>query len=208
MKSIAGFAKTTLVGGLLVILPVYLAVLLLAKGFKAIIGLLAPVTAQIPASVELREALAILIVVGLCFVTGLIVRTGPGLRMVNAFQQAVLERIPGYHTLRSVIQRISGQAEEITFQPALVQMDEGLAPAFIIEALDDGRFVVLFPSVPTPAAGNLLIVEASRVKLADLPFTKAFSIIGRWGTGTHLFVDAKPVPLHDGKGTVPGALPK
>ena len=34
--------------------------------------------------------------ISLCFVVGLVVRTGPGLRAKNAFEQAVLEKLPGY----------------------------------------------------------------------------------------------------------------
>ena len=54
MKTLAEFTKTTLIGGLLIILPVYIAVLLLAKTVKALLALLEPVTAQVPASVEFR----------------------------------------------------------------------------------------------------------------------------------------------------------
>jgi hypothetical protein len=34
-----------------------------------------------------------------------------------------------------------------------VEIEEALVPAFIIEELDDGRFTVFVPSVPTPFAG-------------------------------------------------------
>jgi hypothetical protein len=37
----------------------------------------------------------------------------------------------------------------------LVDIEEALTPAFIIEELDDDRFVMLVPPVPTPAAGSL-----------------------------------------------------
>ena len=79
MKTLAEFTKTTLIGGLLIILPIYIAVLLLAKAVKALLGLLAPVTSQIPAGMEFRGIIAILLLVVVCFVVGLIVRTGPGL---------------------------------------------------------------------------------------------------------------------------------
>jgi hypothetical protein len=59
MKTLAEFTKTTLIGGLLIILPIYIAVLLLltlllTKTVKALLALLEPVTAQVPASVEFR----------------------------------------------------------------------------------------------------------------------------------------------------------
>ena len=58
MKTLAEFTKTTLIGGLLIILPIYIAVLLLAKTVKALLALLEPVTAQVPAGVEFRQIVA------------------------------------------------------------------------------------------------------------------------------------------------------
>lgn len=75
MKSLAEFSKTTLIGGLLIVLPIYVSVLLLAKTAAGLVAFLQPVTAQIPANVEFRQLIAILIVFVVCFVAGLIVRT-------------------------------------------------------------------------------------------------------------------------------------
>jgi len=42
---------------------------------------------------------------------------------------------------------------------------------------------VLVPSVPTPAAGSLLIVARERVHPLDVPFTQAVKVISKWGAG-------------------------
>jgi uncharacterized membrane protein len=78
MKMIADFARTTLIGGVLVLLPVYLAVLLLLKALAGVMALVAPVTAQIPAGAQFRQLIAILIILAACFIAGIVVRTGPG----------------------------------------------------------------------------------------------------------------------------------
>ena len=39
------------------------------------------------------------------------------------------------------------------WKPALVEIEEALVPAFIIEELEDQRVTVFVPSVPTPFAG-------------------------------------------------------
>ena len=54
MKTLAEFTKTTLIGGVLIILPIYVSVLLLAKAAKGLLALISPITAGIPASVEFR----------------------------------------------------------------------------------------------------------------------------------------------------------
>ena len=183
MKGLAEFTKTTLIGGLLVVLPIYLSILLLAKSLSAIVALLSPVTAAIPAGVQFRQVIAVLIVLVVCFVAGVVVRTGPGRRAKNALERSVLEKIPGYALVRGLTERVSGDQREGAFRPALVEIEEALAPAFIIEALDDGRYTVLVPSVPTPAAGSLLILPRERVHPLDVPFTQAVKVISKWGTG-------------------------
>src|SRR5689334_21226211 len=155
MRRLAEFVKTALIGGLLVILPVYVSIILIAKAVQGVLAAMKPITAVVPASVQFREIVAVLVIVAVCFVAGLIVRTGPGLRAKNAFEAAVLERLPGYTLLRGLAGRFTGRGDEPTFAPALVDIEEALVPALIIEKLDDGSFTVLVPSVPTPMAGAL-----------------------------------------------------
>jgi uncharacterized membrane protein len=74
MRTIAEFIKTTLIGGLLIVLPVYIAVLLLLKALQGIVTAMKPITAAIPGSVKFEEVLAILLLAVICFIAGLIVR--------------------------------------------------------------------------------------------------------------------------------------
>ena len=190
MKALAEFTRTTLIGGLLIILPIYIAVLLLAKTVKGLLGLLQPVAAQVPASVEFRQIVAILLLVCVCFVVGLIVRTGPGLRAKNACERALLERLPGYTFLRGLAKRLAGTSEEQTLQPALVELEDALVPALIVEELEDGSYTVLVPSAPTPMAGSVYILPRDRVHPVDIPFTQAIGVFSKWGTGAGEFVRA------------------
>lgn len=194
MKTLAEFTKTTLIGGLLIILPLYVAVLLLAKAAQAILGLLAPLTSQIPAGMQFREVAAILLLVVVCFIVGLVVRTGPGLRAKNAFEEAVLEKLPGYSFLRGFAKRLTGRNEEQTLQPALVEIEDALVPALIVEALEDGSFTVLVPSAPTPMAGSIYILPRERVHPVDIPLAKAIGVFSKWGTGAGEFVHAMKHP--------------
>jgi hypothetical protein len=71
-----------------------------------------------------------------------------------------------------------------TWKPALAEIEEALAPAFIIEELEDGRYTVFVPSVPTPFAGAVYILERERVHPLDIPFTQAVKVVSRWGQGS------------------------
>jgi uncharacterized membrane protein len=61
---------------------------------------------------------------------------------------------------------------------------------FVIEPLDDGRFTVFVPSVPTPLAGAVYILTPERVHILDVPFTQAVRSISRWGSGSRELVAA------------------
>jgi uncharacterized membrane protein len=183
MRGLAELIKTTLVGGLFVVLPIYLAILLLVKTLAGVLSLLSPVTAAIPAGAQFRQAIALLIVMAVCVAAGIVVRTRRGLRAKRVFERRVLERIPGYTLLRGLAERVAGEEREGAFRPALIEVEDALAPGFIIEELEDGRYTVLIPSVPTPAAGSLFIMPRHRVHPVNVPFTQAVTVISKWGAG-------------------------
>ena len=190
MRTLAEFTKTTLIGGVLIVLPIYVCVLLLLKAISGLLAAVKPITASIPAAVEFKQLLAILVLIAICFITGIIVRTGPGLRAKNALEGAVLVKLPGYTLLRGLAGRVAGRADEPTFAPALVEIEEALVPALIIEQLPDGLYTVLVPSVPTPMAGAVYILTSDRVHPVDVSFATALRVFSKWGAGAGEFVQA------------------
>ncbi len=52
MKPMGEFLKSTIVGGLLVVVPIYFSVLLLAKALAGLVELLAPITAMLPDALQ------------------------------------------------------------------------------------------------------------------------------------------------------------
>lgn len=183
MRAIAEFTKTTLIGGVLVVLPIYLSVLLLLKAFAGILGLVAPITQGLPPTLPFREFVAIAGLVVACFACGIAVRTGPGLRAKHALERSLLEKIPGYALIRGLAGRIAGRADEPTFAVVLAEIEDALVPAFLVEDAGDDHCVVFVPSVPTPAAGAIYIIAKSRVHPVDVPFTQAVGVISKWGAG-------------------------
>jgi hypothetical protein len=61
--------------------------------------------------------------------------------------------------------RLSDQSETASFQPALVEIEEALVPGFIVEQHSGNRSTVFIPSVPTPMAGAVYIIDNNRVPL-------------------------------------------
>jgi uncharacterized membrane protein len=198
MKFVRQFVTHALIGGALVVLPIYLAVLLLLKGMQAVVGLVRPVARLLPEWLPAENILALLLVLVVCFVVGLAVRTQLGRRISSRLETSVLGKIPGYTTIRGLTQRLAGEANENVWKPALVEIEDALVPAFIIEAHDDGRFTVFVPSVPTPFAGAVYILDANRVHPIDVPFAQAIQSMSKWGSGSKDLVAAMRVPLSKG----------
>jgi uncharacterized membrane protein len=105
-------------------------------------------------------------------------------------EKAFFERLPGYGLLRSLTQRLANDGDETAWKPALVELEDALVPAFIIEELVDGRLTVFVPSVPTPLAGAVYILSRERVHALDIPFTQAIRSVSRWGSGSKDLVAA------------------
>ena len=192
MKYAREFIWSTVVGGLFIVVPVYLAVLLLLKGMKSVATLVRPFAALVPDWIPAENLLSLVAVLVVCFLVGIGVRTRAGRALRERMERLFFERLPGYSLLRSLTQRLAGDGEESTWQPALVEIGKGLVPGFIIEELDDGRFTVFVPSVPTPLAGAVYVLSRERVHILDIPFTQAVSSISRWGAGSKDLVAAMP----------------
>lgn len=190
MNYVRDFVANAVVGGVLVLLPVYLAVLVLLKGMQSVLGLMRPISALLPGWVPAQDFLSALAVVIVCFVVGTAVRTRAGRVVRERMEMSLFGRLPGYALFRSLTQRLAGKSEENVWKPALAEIEDALVPAFIVEELDDGRFTVFVPSVPTPFAGAVYILSRDRVHPVDIPFTQAIKSVSQWGSGSKDLVAA------------------
>ena len=183
MKRIASFIVGSLIAGLLVIVPLYLAVLLLLKGMASLARLVRPFTGLLPDWLPAEHLLSLGLVLLLCFLVGVIVRTRAGRSVRERVETSLFDRIPGYAVFRSLTLQLMGQGRENAWKPAFVEIEEALVPAFIIEEHEDGRFTVFVPSVPTPFAGAVYVLSRARVHPLEVPFTQAIKPVSRWGAG-------------------------
>ena len=183
MKPLLEFVKITLVGGLLIVLPVWLSLLLLFKAIKGAMAMLLPIAKLLPQSVVHEKIVALVLLLAICFAVGLLVRTAMGKRIGDWLELHLLGRLPGFSVIRSMIGQFAGEKDEQSFQPALVEIEEALVPAFIIEKHADGQFTVFVSSSPTPMAGAIYILQPERVHPVDVPLRKAMVCVTKWGAG-------------------------
>jgi uncharacterized membrane protein len=157
---------------------------------QSAVKLVRPFAALLPDWLPAEGFFSLLLVLLVCFLVGVAVRTRGGRVIRERLEKVFFERLPGYSLLRSLTQRLAGDTEESAWQPALVEIEDALVPGFIIEELEDGRFTVFVPSVPTPLAGAVYILARERVHPLDVPFTQAIKSLSRWGSGSRELVAA------------------
>ena len=182
MKNSLLFAAKAMLSGFLVVIPIYLAVLLLLKGMKTVATLMRPFASLLPDWLPAEGVLSLLLVLFICFLIGVAIRTAAGRSVRERIEKSFFERIPGYALFRSLTQQMAADSREKVWKPALAEIEDALVPAFIIEEFKDG-YTVFVPSVPTPLAGAVYILDRKRVHPLDVPFTQALQVVSRWGSG-------------------------
>jgi len=184
MKSSGNFFVKTLITGLLVIVPIYLAILLLLKVLQSMAGLMKPIAELLPEALPAEGILALLLLLVVSFLVGLAALSPAARRLIKYLETQILFRIPGYQVFHQITQRAAGNNDGGDWQPALIEIEDALVPGFVVEELNDGRLTVFVPSIPTPLAGAVYILAADRVHRLDVPVAQAIKTVTRWGAGS------------------------
>ena len=190
MKRFLRSVVQALVAGVVLVLPVYLSILVLLKAMKSLEKVVRPLVRLLPKSFPAEPVVSLFIILVLCLLVGILAGTPLGQATRIRIENSVLQRIPGYEMFQSMTRQLTGEKQETAWKPALAEIEGAFVPAFIVEELDDGRFTVFVPSVPTPLAGAIYILSAERVHPLDVPFTQALKVVTRWGSGAKALVDA------------------
>ena len=182
------FIKTTVIGGLVVVIPLSLIIIIFGDLFVNLVTIAQPVAKHLPFNELLNTIIvAILAVAGIfliCFITGLIVRTSWGVSGKNWFERSVLNRVPMYSILKNLTHQFVGE-EGTQFTPAEIDLfgTDCMVLGAIVEELSDGRFSVFVPITPAATVGQVYLVPASRVKRLDASLGATINTITEWGIG-------------------------
>jgi uncharacterized membrane protein len=126
----------------------------------------------------------------LCLLVGLLVRSASGRRARRALEEQVFERLPGYPLLKAFAgDGPFAEAGGRGIRPALASIEEGECPALVMDELADGRLVVFVPGSPAPMSGALYIFAPDRVTYLDVPLLPFMKAIASWGLGLREIVD-------------------
>ncbi len=187
MRRLGRFLLSTMVGGVLFLVPIVLLAVLLREAWQTTAKVIRPVASLIGRErlfgMVAEDLLAIVAIALVFFAAGLFVGTRRGRRWNQAMERTVLYRVPGYIALRSVAQSVPGLAAEPDFGPALLRTEEGWAFALIIERHPHGWYTVFIPDAPSPTSGAVRVVAASHVKPLDVPTLAMVGVLTKSGVG-------------------------
>jgi uncharacterized membrane protein len=209
MARIGRFIGTSIVGGLLVILPIYLAVLLVLVVGKKVVGLLLPLTKLVPDGVPRPGIVVGVLAVVVCFLAGLLIRSFPKSSVGRGLEEKVLERLPGYSMLRMATRSMFGSEHE-GLQLALIEMEDGLVVGVVVERHAVGWVTVYVPATPAPASGAVYLFPEGKVHPVDVPFSVGIKAASKYGQGAGAVLaglrDRSVLAPPDGRPAVP-AIP-
>jgi len=195
MKKLREFIKSTLIGGLLVLLPLTILLYALVWIFNLIHKAIAPLTKIVMAKSPGQAILADVIVIGLlvlvCFLVGMFVRTRLGRWTYALIESRLLRRAPGYSMIKETVSQFLDKDRQSPFSSvALARIFESdtLVSVFVTDKHADGSYTVFMPTGPNPTSGNIYHLKAENVFPVDVPVEDAMRSIISCGAGSSTLI--------------------
>jgi uncharacterized membrane protein len=188
MKQIVEFMKTTVIGGLFVLLPVLLLYMLLAEALQLVVALATPIADLFPkvvfAKFNAPVLIALILIVSVSFLLGIALRSAALSRLGGWIESTVLTRLPVYTVLKRLTKGFAKE-EAAAFKPGLLTSTESWKDiVYVIEDHGDGHLTVLVPWAPTAFSGSVKVVSRDRVEMLDANIGDVSKVLSLWGMGT------------------------
>jgi uncharacterized membrane protein len=180
--------KTTILGGILFLVPVAFVAIILQKAFEISKAIAKPIDAMIPienfAGIAFANVIAVLLILFVCFVAGLIARKELFSNRLKKLDYALMDTVPGYAAVKALLAGMAGEATADTLlKPVLVRFDDYDQIAFEVEATED-KATIFLPGSPSAGAGSTVIVDQRRITTLNMPPHKAISLMRVMGRGS------------------------
>jgi uncharacterized membrane protein len=186
MRGIYQFLKSTILGGLIVLVPVVVLGAIVVWAVDLALKTITPVFEWLPdksiGGVSLAASAAVVGLVVACFFAGLAVNMAI-IRRVGDRAERLAMLVPGYALMKSVGVNLVGMESKYPVRTALVQFQTSWQLGFLMDLLADGRHVVFIPGVPRALVGTLHIVAAERVQVLPMSVSAALDVLSRLGVG-------------------------
>ena len=185
------FLKTTIVGGVLFLLPLGLVLFILAYALRLATSVAQPISKALHldqlgdlAGIGITTVLGVLLLVLVSFAAGIVARTSIGGRISGWFEGSLLSALPQYQMLKSMTEGLAQIEADTGIKPALISIEDGWQIGYILEKLENGWLAVFLPQAPTPMSGNVMYLESDRVRPLGITMVQAMAIVKHIGVGS------------------------
>jgi uncharacterized membrane protein len=213
MKPILKFIRTSLVGGILFLLPIIVVAIIAGKALAIAHKIVGPLAAHLPMEsvigLDTPKLLAIGLLILFCFLTGVFARTALAQKGINWLETSVLSNVPGYEFFKNLSGNLLGHETKQTYPTVLARIEDAWQLAFLVERLEGGHVAVFVPGVPSPQSGSVYFMTEDRIRLLDIPSPAATKCLKRYGLGANALLGNRlvasgqsgtaPVPTADSR---------
>jgi uncharacterized membrane protein len=181
--------RTTIVGGIIFLIPIVIFVAVIGKGLK-ITGVIAtPIAHVLPVDMiggfAVAQVLAIVLLLLICFLAGLLARAALARRLVYGLEANVLARVPAYALLKTKTQSMLSPEDVEGMPPVVVRFDDSWQIALQIERIEGGKLALFLPGAPDPWSGSICIADEDRVTPLQVPVALIANMSKRLGKGAN-----------------------
>jgi uncharacterized membrane protein len=191
------FLKTTILGGVTVILPIAVLVFIFKWLFKVITNIIQPFTNIIIERADLQEIFAdvivIFIILTACFIIGMIIKTKIGRFIHMSLEDNLLSIAPGYKMIKETIMQFLGKSKPPFSDVAIVQPfgNNTKCTGFVTDTHENGYYSIFVPTAPNPTSGFIYHLEKKYVQIIDVPIEQAMRSILSCGAGSESLLTKK-----------------
>jgi uncharacterized membrane protein len=184
-RPVLSFIRATMSGGILVMLPIVLIVMLAGRAFEILQKISAPLAQQMPDflfGLDGSRLITITLGVLICFITGLMVRSKGVRSRISKLEDVLMIYVPGYSMIKSIAADSLGQVMEGRLVPVLIEEDGAFNIGFLVE--EKGPWATVFvPEAPRHDSGEVKIIPSVNIKKLDMPSNLATRAIKNYGKG-------------------------
>jgi len=186
--------RINVIYGLLVLAPIGIVVLVLAKGVEILRDISEPLAEMIGVESGVFVGASAVVIAALllalcCYLIGSFVRTSLGSWSFEKLEKTLLKEIPGYHIIGNILKGFAGE-DVARYRAAMIDLygSGSSVLGFVMEELAEGELVVFVPLAPTVTVGAVYVVAADRVRELESAMDVTQSI-SQWGIGTRRAVE-------------------
>lgn len=186
------FFKTTVIGGIVFLVPVIVFIAVVGKAMKWAKKFAAPISTLIPidsfGDIAVVNIVALIIVILICFLAGLAARTAFARKIVDSLESKILSKLPVYELMKSKMSAIVQAEKADSMKPVLARFDDSWQIALEVERINGGIVTVYVPGAPDPWSGSVCYMTEDRIQPIDVklpPVLRTLKVLGK-GSNDHL----------------------